>query len=186
MRKLGLFYLASSNIKRKLFRTISIILSVAVVAGTLFSATMVIYSVKRSINIGTERLGADILVVPASAEEKARTALISGEPSTYYMDRSVLDKVRQVEGVEKATPQVYIESSSFSCCYVGKVLLIGFDPATDFSVTSWLSDFSGKFGPDDIIAGREIPTLKGRSLTFYGHPFKVVFVFRKVGFKIKQ
>ena len=174
MRKLGLFYLATSNIKRKLFRTVSIVLSVAVVAGTLFSATMVIYSVKRSINIGTERLGADILVVPASAEEKARTALISGEPSTYYMDRSVLDKVRQVEGVDKATPQVYIESSSFSCCYVGKVLLIGFDPATDFSVTSWLSDFSGKFGPDDIIAGREIPTLKGRSLTFYGHAFKVV------------
>lgn len=174
MRKLGLFYLATSNIKRKLFRTISIVLSVAVVAGTLFSATMVIYSVKKSINIGAERLGADILVVPASAEEKARTALISGEPSTYYMDRSVLDKVRQVEGVDKATPQVYIESSSFSCCYVGKVLLIGFDPATDFSVTSWLSDFSGKFGPDDIIAGREIPTLKGRSLTFYGHPFKVV------------
>jgi len=174
LRKLGLFYLATSNIKRKLFRTVSIVLSVAVVAGTLFSATMVIYSVKRSINIGTERLGADILVVPASAEEKARTALISGEPSTYYMDRSVLDKVRQVEGVDKATPQVYIESSSFSCCYVGKVLLIGFDPATDFSVTSWLSDFSGKFGPDDIIAGREIPTLKGRSLTFYGHAFKVV------------
>ena len=65
MSKLGLIYLATSNIKRKLFRTVSIVLSVAVVAGTLFSATMVIYSVKRSINIGTERLGADVLVVPA-------------------------------------------------------------------------------------------------------------------------
>ena len=174
MKRLSLFYLALRNIRRKMFRTVSIVLSVSVVAGTLFSATIVIYSVKKSINVGTNRLGADILVVPASAETQARTALISGEPGTFYMDRSVLDKIRQVEGVEKATPQVYIESSSFSCCYVGNVLLIGFDPATDFSVTSWLADYGGKFGSDDLIVGREIPTQKGRVMSFYGHQFNVV------------
>jgi len=175
LKRLGLFYLAARNIRRKLYRTVSIIVSVAVVAGTLFSATMVIYSVRRSIDVGTERLGADVLVVPASAEMNARNALVSGEPSAFYMDRSVLDKVAKVEGVEKVTPQVYIESSQFACCYVSNVLLIGFDPATDFSVTSWMSDFSGgSIKDNDIIVGREIPTLKGRSLRFYGHDFNVV------------
>lgn len=182
MKKLGLFYLAVRNIRRKMFRTASIILSVAVVAGTLFSATMVIYSVKQSIRVGTERLGADVLVVPEGAEDKARTALISGEPSTYYMPRSVLDEVRKVEGVAAVTPQVFIESSQFSCCYVGNVLLVGFDPETDFSVTSWLSDFSSKkFGDDDIIVGRELPTAEGRELIFYGHPFKVAGVLAQTG-----
>lgn len=182
MKELKLSYLAVRNIRRKLFRTVSIILSVAVVSGTLFSATMVIYSVKRSIDVGTERLGADILVVPAGAEMKARTALITGEPSTFYMSRSMLDKVKAVEGVDKVTPQVFIESSQFSCCYVANVLLVGFDPATDFSVTSWLSDFSaGKFKDNDIIVGREIPTLKGRTLKFYGHEFNVVGVLAPTG-----
>jgi putative ABC transport system permease protein len=182
LKELSLSYLAVRNIKRKLFRTVSIIISVAVVSGTLFSATMVIYSVKRSIDVGTERLGADVLVVPASAEMKARSALISGEPSTFYMPRSVLGQVAKVEGVEKVTPQVFIESSQFSCCYVANVLLVGFDPATDFSVTSWLSDFSaGKFKDNDIIVGREIPTLKGRTLKFYGHEFNVVGVLAPTG-----
>jgi putative ABC transport system permease protein len=182
LSKLGLFYLAVRNIRRKVFRTASIMLSVAVVSGTLFSATMVIYSVKQSIRVGTERLGADVLVVPAEAEQKARTALITGTPSTYYMDRSVIDKVKAVEGVAAVTPQVFIKSSQFSCCYVGNVLLIGFDPATDFSVTSWMSNFSRKtFTDNDIIVGREIPTLEGRELIFYGHPFKVVGVLAQTG-----
>jgi putative ABC transport system permease protein len=182
LRELSLFYLAVRNIRRKLFRTVSIVLSVAVVSGTLFSATMVIYSVKRSIDVGTERLGADILVVPAAAETKARTALITGEPSTFYMPRTILGQVSKVEGVEKVTPQVFIESSQFSCCYVANVLLVGFDPSTDFSITSWLSDFSaGKFKENDIIVGREIPTLKGRTLKFYGHEFNVVGVLAPTG-----
>ena len=181
-RKLSLFYLANRNILRKLFRTVAIVVSVAVVAGTLFSATIVIYSVKRSIRMGTERLGADILVVPATAEEKARTALISGEPSTFYMDRSVIDKVAHVEGVDKVSPQVFIESSQFSCCYVGNVLLIGFDPKTDFSITSWLPDFSrDKFKDDEIIVGHEIPTMPGRALNFYGQEFNVAGMLDSTG-----
>jgi len=180
--RLGLFYLAKKNLGRKLFRTVSIVLSVAVVAGTLFSATMVIYSVKQSIRVGTERLGADVLVVPAEAETKAREALISGEPSTYYMPSDILDKVAAVEGVEAVTPQVFIESSSFSCCYVGNVLLIGFDPKTDFSVVSWMAEAArGEFKDNDIIVGREIPTLKGRELTFYGKKFNVIGVLAPTG-----
>jgi len=182
LKKLGLLHLAVRNMQRKLFRTVSIVLSVAVVAGTLFSATMVIYSVKRSIRMGTERLGADILVVPAEAETKAKEALISGEPGTYYMPRSVLDKVRAVEGVDKASPQVFIESSSFSCCYAGNVLLVGFDPATDFSVSSWLSDFSpDKFKDDEIIVGHELPTVEGRTMKFYGRDFWVAGMLAPTG-----
>jgi putative ABC transport system permease protein len=177
-----MFYLAKKNLGRKLFRTVSIVLSVAVVAGTLFSATMVIYSVKQSIRVGTERLGADVLVVPAEAETKAREALISGEPSTYYMSRDILDKVAAVEGVEAVTPQVFIESSSFSCCYAGHVLLIGFDPKTDFSVVSWMAEAAkGQFTDNDIIVGREIPTLKGRELSFYGELFRVKGVLAPTG-----
>ena len=184
MKKLSLFYLANRNIRRKLFRTVSIVLSVAAVAGTLFAATMVIYSVKRSIGVGTERLGADVLVVPASAEVKAREALVTGEPGTYYMSRSVLDKVAQVEGVARVTPQVFIRSSQLTCCAVSNVLLIGFDPKTDFSVTSWLSNLvKPNVSDDEIIVGREIPTMEGRTMKFYGRTFKVAGVLAPTGMR---
>ena len=184
MKKLGLNHLAVRNIRRKLFRTVSIILSVAAVSGTLFSATLVIYSVRRSIAVGAGRLGADVLVVPAQDESKAKDALISGRPSEYYMPSKVLDEVRQVEGVEKATPQVFIKSSPLSCCGVSNVLLIGFDPSTDFSVTPWLTDFSGKnFNDNDIIAGDEVPTMTGRTLKFYGQEFNVVGTLARTGMR---
>ena len=184
MKKLGLTHLAVRNIRRKLFRTVSIVLSVAAVSGTLFSATLVIYSVRRSIAVGAGRLGADVLVVPAQDESKAKDALISGQPSEYYMPSRVLEEVRQVEGVEKATPQVFIKSSPLSCCGVSNVLLIGFDPATDFSVTPWLSDFSGKnFNDNDIIAGDEVPTMTGRTLKFYGREFNVVGTLARTGMR---
>jgi putative ABC transport system permease protein len=184
LKKLGLFHLAIRNIRRKLFRTVSIIVSVAAVSGTLFSATLVIYSVRKSIAVGTERLGADVLVVPAQAETKAREALITGEPSAFYMSRKVLDQVKKVDGVDKATPQVYIKSAPLACCGVSDVLLIGFDPATDFSVTSWLSNFAGdKFTDDDIIVGRAVPTLPGRTIEFYGKEFNVVGTLAQTGMR---
>ncbi len=184
MKKLGLTHLAVRNIRRKLFRTVSIVLSVAAVSGTLFSATLVIYSVRRSIAVGAGRLGADVLVVPAQDESKAKDALISGQPSEYYMPKKVLDEVRQVEGVDKATPQVFIKSSPLSCCGVSNVLLIGFDTSTDFSVTPWLTDFSGKnFNDNDIIAGNEVPTMTGRTLKFYGQEFNVVGTLARTGMR---
>jgi putative ABC transport system permease protein len=62
------------------------------------------------------------------------------------------------------------------------VLLIGFDPKTDFSVVSWMAEAAkGQFTDNDIIVGREIPTLKGRELSFYGELFRVKGVLAPTG-----
>ncbi|NOY64559.1 MAG: FtsX-like permease family protein [Nitrospirae bacterium] len=185
MKRLKLSHIARKNIKRKFFRSISIMLSVMVVAATLFSVTTVMDSVETSIEKGTARLGADIMVVPAEAEAQAKTALLAGEPSTFYMDRSIEDKVRKVKGVKAVASQVFLKTAQYKCCSVGNMLLIGFDPKHDFTIMPWLSkELTRPLGTDEIIMGRGLTAYNvGSKIKFYGKYFEVVGMLEETGMK---
>ncbi len=134
--------------------------------------------------IGTYRLGADVLVVPEKYAAEARSALLAGEPTSFYMDRAVLDKVRKVEGVKKASPQIFIKPTSFTCCYNVNAFLVAFDPKTDFTVTPWLEKHLKKpLVGNEVIAGRGMPVMVGDSIPFFGTLFKVVGTMEPTGIK---
>ncbi len=183
MARISLFHIARKNLRRKLFRSTAIVASVMVVAGTLFAVTTVIESVERSLKRGTARLGADIMVVPAEAEAKAKTALLAGEPSIFYMDREVEEKVRRVRGVKRASSQVFLQSASYQCCDLANMLLIGFDPETDFTIMPWLSkELTRPLGTEEVIIGRGITAYTvGSKIRFYGKEFEVVGILEETG-----
>ncbi|MGW8161441.1 MAG: ABC transporter permease, partial [Desulfobulbales bacterium] len=138
-----------------MIRSLLLLMAVALVTGTLFGASIFITGMENALKIGTYRLGADILVVPAAKEEAARTALLAGKPTSFYMDRVVYDKVLKVEGVQKASPQLFIEPSSFTCCFSVDVFLVAFDPKTDFTIRPWLQkNLRAPLANDEVIAGR--------------------------------
>lgn len=167
-------YVALKNLKRKLTRTWLLLAIVAVVSCTLFSATLFLKSINNALRLGTYRLGADILVVPESAESTAKAALLSGEPTHFLMDRAVLDRVKKIEGVKNATPQLFIKPTSFTCCFNVDVFLVAFDPETDFTVKPWLQkNLNRKLGAEEIIVGRNIPVITGDTLPFFGTNFTV-------------
>ncbi len=173
---------ALKNLKRKPMRTWLLLAIVAVVSCTLFSATLFLRSINNALMIGTYRLGADILVVPESAEQAARSALLSGQPTQFLMDRSIIDRVRAVDGVKNVTPQLFIKPTSFTCCYNVDVFLIAFDPGTDFTVKPWLEKKLKKsLGPREIITGRDIPVITGDSLPFFGTVFRVAGTMEATG-----
>ena len=175
-------YVALKNLKRKLTRTWLLFAIVAVVSCTLFTATLFLKSINNALKIGTYRLGADILVVPESAEAKAKSALLSGEPTQFLMDRSVLDRVRKVEGVKAATPQLFIKPTSFTCCFNVDVFLVAFDPETDFTVKPWLEkNLNRKLGINEIITGRKVPVIIGDMIPFYGTNSKVAGTMEPTG-----
>lgn len=184
MKKLNLVKLAVSNLRRKMIRTILLLVVAAVVSGTLLSATVFIFGMQNALKIGTYRLGADILVVPAKNEEQARTALLAGKPTSFYMERSVLERIRRVEGVKVASPQIFIQPASFTCCYNVDVFLVAFDPATDFTVMPWLDKTSvATITGDEVIAGRAMPVMTGATIPFFGTPFKVVGTMEPTGMR---
>jgi len=184
MRNINIFRLASKNLRRKIIRTLLLLMAVAMVTGTLFGASIFITGMENALKIGTYRLGADILVVPAANEEEARSALLSGKPTSFYMDRKVFDKVRGVEGVKQASPQLFIKPSSLNCCFSMDVFLVAFDPETDFTIRPWLKkNLRAPLANDEIIVGRTMPVIIGMQVPFFGTKFVVVGTMEPTGMK---
>lgn len=172
--RITLLALAKRNLHRKPFRTIALILAVTVVTATLFAATLGTKSVLNSLELGVARLGADVIVVPAGYEETVKTVIIAGEPSFFSMEKSVLDRVRAVKGVERASPQYYFKSARYPCCDVLNVLLVAFDPATDFTLAPWMEQWNDRpFVMDDVLVGKEIPFMTGDIITLFGKQLNV-------------
>lgn len=185
MKKIGLFDIAKKNLYRKIFRSIAISASVAVVAWTLFSITTIMDSVETSLQKGTARLGADIMVVPADAESKAKTALLAGEPSTFYMDESIEDKILTIDGVKSASSQIFLQSARYACCDVSDMLIIGFDPENDFTILSWLSEKMNRpLLQNEVIMGRGLTAYAvGNKVKLYGIGFNIAGMLEETGMK---
>ena len=179
---MNILYVALRNLKRKITRTWLLFAIVAVVSCTLFAATLFLKSINNALKIGTYRLGADILVVPESAESKAKSALLSGEPTHFLMDRTILDRVKAIDGVKNATAQLFIKPTSFTCCFNVDVFLVAFDPETDFTVKPWLEkNLNRKLGLNEIITGRAVPVITGDKIPFFGTTFTVVGTMEATG-----
>ncbi len=179
---MNITYVSFKNLKRKLTRTGLLFAIVAVVSCTLFAATLFLKSINNALRLGTYRLGADILVVPESAETKAKAALLAGEPTQFVMDESVLEQVRRVEGVKHATAQLFLKPTSFTCCYNVDVFLVAFDPESDFTVKPWLERHLNRpLGPNEIITGRDLPLVTGDSIPFFGTSFRVAGTMEPTG-----
>lgn len=170
------FKLALKNLKRKRARTIAIMLVAALASGLVFGATTILKSVQNSLEIGMARLGADIMVVPAGNEEKGRKILLAGESTSFYMNSGNFEKIARTTGVQKASPQLFVTSSVLLCCSMPTVLLVGYDPKTDFTITPWTryKHTLSKEQIDELTIG--IQTLyasEGVYMRFYGKKFKI-------------
>ncbi len=184
MKRINISGLALKNLRRKFIRTAVLLLLVAVVTGTLLGATIFISGMRNALRIGTYRLGADVLVVPEKNEAQAKAALLSGEPTSFFMDRSVYESVKKIEGVKRASPQLFIKPASFTCCYNVEAFLVAFDPESDFTVTPWLQkNLKKPLVDNDVITGSSLPVLKGDSLPFFGTLFNVVGTMEPTGMK---
>jgi putative ABC transport system permease protein len=170
--------------KRKLFRSIALMLAVAIATGALFSSILIMKSVERGSKTAVSMLGADILVAPTGYEAAARSSLLAGEPQTFYMDRSIEEKIAQIDGVEKTSPQIYAETSSYPCCGFRKSFLVGFDPKTDFTVMPWLNKrLDRPMGRDDVVIGSEIPAYPGFVTYVHGHELTIWGTLHRTGLK---
>ena len=131
--------LALKNIKARPGRSALLIIIVAFLAASVFGGSTFIGSVIEGIFNYQVRLGADMVVIPEEVDERGsyEGILLQGIPDTFYMDASVLEKIREIEGVEQASAQFFLASAAASCCD-SPVQIIGFDPKTDFSIQPWI------------------------------------------------
>ncbi|MDF1578545.1 MAG: FtsX-like permease family protein [Desulfobulbales bacterium] len=169
------FRLALRNLSRRGFRSMALAVALALVVALLFAGAIAMKSISTSITLGSQRLGADLMVVPEGYQDSARATLIAGKPSVFYMPEEILDKVRKVKGVRKATPQLFLKSAEFECCTYVDILLVAFDQESDFTIGSWLKEAIDRPLEDrETIIGRSIPLATGLTMKYFGVPLKVV------------
>ncbi len=180
---MNLSWLALKNLSRNKYWTV-ITIGISVISiGCIFISFIILNGVGYSIEAGRERLGTDLVVFPSGEEQAMIGALQSGKPALFYMRSDMTDKVRKIEGVAKASPELYLMTLSRSCCSVGLPFrLIGFDPQTDFVIMPWLARHRiSSLGTNEVIIGSDIPSMKGQAMKLLGKDFNVIGVLEKTG-----
>ncbi|MBR0093562.1 MAG: FtsX-like permease family protein [Lachnospiraceae bacterium] len=165
------------NIINRPGRSLALAALAALLSFSVFAGTLTVRALRGGLSSLEQRMGADIMVVPAQAATKSNidknNIVLLGNMGYYYMDADVLDKIASREGVEEMSAQFYLSTMSTSCCS-SKVQIIGFDPETDFTVTPWIrQSMSGDLGPMEVVVGNDLNAFVGDTLTFYNRDVTV-------------
>lgn len=164
-------------------RTIGLILILVILTMSLLGGSIFIKSLNNGLDSLNERLGADIIVLPKDAESEVdlQNLLLQGTPGYFYMDKSILNDLESIEGVDRISAQYFLVSANSDCCSV-KVQIIGFDEETDFTIKPWLHEsYQGVLKDNEIIVGSMLSTKVGHTLKLYGKEFLVVGKLEKTG-----
>jgi putative ABC transport system permease protein len=174
---MSLMQLALRNISRSAFRSWVVFLSSLVVAGLALSASLIIQGAESSLVLASQRLGADIIVLPEGTESRVEGALLMGKPESVWMPRILVGDIANIPGVETVSPQVYFGTMVDSpCCAVSDMFMIAFDPINDFTITPWLEQQLGRpLKRGEAIGGRYVFTPAGADgIEIYGSTVKLV------------
>ena len=175
--------IACKNIRRRPVRAALMCIIVLFLSFTAFMGGFLITSLQNGLDSYKARLGADIIVIPSSAQGHGTVdnVLLQGITGNYYLSKESLKKLQSIEGIEKSSCQFYLTSAKASCCSA-RVQLIGFDPETDFTVMPWINNsIDTLVGDGDIIIGADIAYPADDTLRFYGEKYHVAGQLQKTG-----
>lgn len=174
--RLSLVTISSHNITRRRFRSLALIVSVTIVLGAFFSDVFLSQSIENTLELGAGRLGADLMVVPSGEQSAARAVLLSGGPTMFHMNQDILEKIKKYPEIEKISPQLYVQPFSYKvCCIVENILIIAYDPDTDFTVAPWIQyALREKQQPSDIVVGRLVKFYPGQKIKIFDKELRVI------------
>jgi len=187
MAQISFISVALKNLKRKTFRTGVLVFAIALLVSLLIFAISFTVSVASSLKKSSERLGADLVVVPVGARGFAEEFLLESKNTSFYMPFSIIEKVRKIEGIEALTYHTYLSSISGLCCDIMPTRIVAYNPETDFIINPWLQKSLGRpLQLGEAIAGFGTSENLGLGLldieaTIFNNRFKIVGVLEQTG-----
>ncbi len=187
MQDISFLRVAIKNLKRKTFRTGVLIFAIGLLVSLLIFATSFTISVGSSLKQASDRLGADLIIVPVGARGFAEEFLLESKATSFYMPKETLEKIKTIEGVEALTHQTYLSSISGLCCDIIPTRIVAFHQESDFIVTPWLQDAIGRpLEKGEAIAGYGTSENLGIGLlnieaTIFDNRFKMAGVLERTG-----
>ncbi|MBR1896699.1 MAG: FtsX-like permease family protein [Pyramidobacter sp.] len=165
---LSTFALARRNIGRRPWRSFCLVTAVVLFSFVLFTGTVLSFSLSRGARSAADRLGADVMVVPAGFDPHIDSVILAGKPSMFFLPHDILDRLKTIEGIERMSPQTFLATVRASCCSY-PLQIIGIDEETDFLVRPWLSGTMDRPLRDgELIVGYRVSGEAGEKLHFFG------------------
>ena len=93
-----LFSFAKRNLRRKPLRTAVLVISIGILVSALVFVLSFVRRVDSVIKVTSDRLGADIIIVPSGSRSAAEDILLENKVKTFYMDKGLVEKVAQIRG----------------------------------------------------------------------------------------
>lgn len=161
-------------------------LTVAITTMTILIFVLVmgiLQIVTQGLRLSQERLGADAMLIPKSSSATGGDLLFTAIPENIYMSKDTLEQARELEGVAALSPQFYSQSFDASCCDTGtEVRIVGYDPETDFVLSSFLSDEARHVQSKEVIVGSNFTSdFLGLNYMLLEHPFKIISQIQPTG-----
>ena len=186
---MNLLEFAWKNISGNSLRSWVVASCALVLAAFALFSTLLLRGAAMSLDLATQRLGADIVVVPEGAEAKMEGALLMGVPAQFWMPMENIEILAAIPGVEVVSPQVYLATLvGASCCSVSEMFMVAYDPETDFTVHPWLEkQLPGGLGLGEVIGGDYISATEGEDgILVYGNLVKLKGNFAPTGTGLDQ
>ena len=172
-RNLNTGALSLENLRAKPVRTACLVIVAAILACTLFGGSILALNLRRGLATMTKRFGADLMVVPEGASERAQSLLLRGAAGYFYFDEAIAGSVARTEGIACASPQFFLTSLAEACCDA-MVQLIAYDPETDFVVQPWMAEkYSGSVEDGQLVVGSRIAIRADNTIRLLGYSYPV-------------
>lgn len=175
--------LAWKRLKNRRSQNTVTVLNIFICVTLLFFLSILWRSFTLGLEISSQRLGADLVVVPQDTGIAPDVILYGGAPANIYMSKELEREIRELPGIKQVTPQFFAYTLSEDCCDVGlQNRLIGYDPQSDWVIKPWLADRNlEQLADDEIILGSAIFYNKQSYIKVLGKSFKIAGVLEKTG-----
>src|SRR5256712_1635911 len=172
------------------FRTISVLISVAVLVSLCFSTSVLGAGGREASLAGSEKFGADMMILPpvlpaTFSYEYATGPIFVVERPEGYLNGSVVDDLLRLPGVAPASPQLFVADLNGSITGPPS-RLVAFDPGTDFVVRAWLNDTLTGLQGDEAVAGPNTNLSVGNEVRYDGLGLKIVAVLHPTNSSLDQ
>ncbi len=177
--------LVKIRIKQKKLETTTLVLSIAVSVAAFLILSLLFAGANRGIELNKERSGAEIMCVSTEAvsEIENEAILFTGAALNSYIDASLADSMKDIDGVESVTIQFFGQTLAEGCCSSpNDTRIIGVDLESDFVIKPFLEDRGiSSLGDDGILVGSKVLGFESGSGSVLGHPVVVKGVLSETG-----
>lgn len=183
MPSLTSYTIARKNIRRSPARSFCLITAGMILSAFLFAGTVLILSLSNGANSMANRLGADIMLVPAGYDPHTENIMLSGKPSAFYLPPNALNDVKALgrDDIAQISPQIFMATLRASCCAY-PVQIMGVDWESDFIVRPWLEGtLKRPLNDGEIILGHHSTGNPGDEIIFFNIPLKIAGRLERTG-----